>query len=176
MTILTTERDQAQAKATERATEIERQATLIERERQAGQAARIELTKAELRLESLPRLEQELERLRSDLVVSQQAKVDAEKEAAVAVARLADAERRAIQAESREQLADKRAADVAAELAKLRSRMADRKAAAAKEAPQTVPEQSSTTQPVIPKKSNTRQPIHEPIVIRLKDKESAETR
>ena len=102
---LTTERDQAQATATERAAEIARQTEQIEREQRTAEAARVELAKAQLKIEGqeakLGEQGQELERLRAALEVSQQARVAAEQAAAVAVARIESMTERATKAEAR---------------------------------------------------------------------------
>ena len=74
-------------------------------ERQAAEAARTELAKALLRLEAVPRIEAEIERLRIELVDERKARTDAEQKAAVATAQLEAATRRADVAEQREQTA-----------------------------------------------------------------------
>ncbi len=53
------------------------------RERQAAEAARTELAKAQLRLEALPRIEAEADRLRGELDAERRARVEAEQKAAV---------------------------------------------------------------------------------------------
>ena len=53
------------------------------RERQAAEAARTELAKAQLRLEALPRIEAEADRLRQELDAERQARTAAEQKAAV---------------------------------------------------------------------------------------------
>ncbi len=75
------------------------------RERQAAEAARTELAKAQLRLEAMPILERENERLQAALDAERTARTDAEKKAATAEAkaegladRLADAQERQKQA------------------------------------------------------------------------------
>jgi chromosome segregation ATPase len=79
-------------------------------ERQAAERARTELAKAELRLEALPRIEAEADRLRGELTSERTAKVAAEQAAAVAnekitglVARLADGQTRITALEKKEQ-------------------------------------------------------------------------
>lgn len=59
------------------------------RERQAAEAARTELAKAQLRLESLPRLEAEATQLRADLDTERSKRHEAERTAAAADARAA---------------------------------------------------------------------------------------
>lgn len=58
------------------------------RERLAAEAARTELAKAQLRLEALPRIEAETDRLRVALEASEKARQEAERQAAVLMARL----------------------------------------------------------------------------------------
>lgn len=53
------------------------------RERQAAEAARTELAKAQLRLEALPRIEAEADRLRQELDAERRARAEAEQKAAV---------------------------------------------------------------------------------------------
>ena len=61
----------------------------IANERQASEHARTELAKAELRLEALPRIEAEADRLRGELAGERTAKVAAEQAAAVAAEKVA---------------------------------------------------------------------------------------
>ena len=84
----------------------------IAQERHAAELARTELAKAQLRLEALPRIEIEADRLRAELASEHTARVVAEQSAAVAaekaaghVARLADAQAR-IDALERKDLAN----------------------------------------------------------------------
>lgn len=56
------------------------------RERQAGETARTELTKATLRLEAIPKLEAELATLRDELAKERKARIGAEQQAAVLAA------------------------------------------------------------------------------------------
>ena len=70
------------------------------REREAAEAARIELAKALLRLEAMPRLESDLGALRLDLDKERQARVAAEQQAAVLGAKLEAANERAGKAEA----------------------------------------------------------------------------
>lgn len=64
-------------------------------ERQAAQAARTELARAEMRLEVVPRLDGELERLREALDAERTRRTDAEQAAAVLSARLEEIRARA---------------------------------------------------------------------------------
>jgi len=89
---LTTERDQAQATSAERYSEIERQATVIAREQMAAENARIELAKAQLKIESVESRNHEFQtevlRLRDLLKEAEQGKQAAEQQSAVAAAQL----------------------------------------------------------------------------------------
>ena len=84
----------------------------VTQERHAAELARTELAKAQLRLEALPRIEAEVDRLRVELASEHTAKVAAEQNAAVAaekvaghVARLADAQARIEALERKDQAA-----------------------------------------------------------------------
>jgi colicin import membrane protein len=70
------------------------------RERQAAEAARTELAKAQLRLEAMPRLESDLATLRGDLDRERQGRVSSEQQAAVLVAKLEATADRATKAEA----------------------------------------------------------------------------
>ena len=70
------------------------------REREAAEAARIELAKALLRLEAMPRLEADLGALRLDLDKERQGRVAAEQQAAVLGAKLEAANERTGKAEA----------------------------------------------------------------------------
>ena len=90
-----------------------------EREREAAERARIELAKAQLRLEAMPRLEGDLTAVRADLERERAGRVVAEQAAAVLTAKLEAVTNRADKAEATagEALTDaKRARDEAAEL------------------------------------------------------------
>lgn len=92
VTALTTERDQAQATATERALEIERQVQTIQREQQAAESARVELAKAQLKIEAgverAQELTSEIQRLRTAFEAAQAGRQAAEQAAAVSAAQL----------------------------------------------------------------------------------------
>ena len=70
------------------------------REREAAEAARIELAKALLRLEAMPRLEADLGALRQDLDKERQGRVAAEQQAAVLAAKLEASNERTGKAEA----------------------------------------------------------------------------
>lgn len=73
-----------------------------ERERGIAEQARQALAKAELRLETLPKVEAEVERLRAALEASQARATDAERLAAVTAEKLAGVEARLTDAQARE--------------------------------------------------------------------------
>ena len=75
-------------RATQLATALETSHLDTQVERQAAELARTELAKAELRLEALPRLESELERLRVALDAERTGRVAAELAAAVSAVKL----------------------------------------------------------------------------------------
>jgi DNA repair exonuclease SbcCD ATPase subunit len=92
----------------------------IAAERQAAEHARTELAKAQLRLEALPRIEAETDRLRVELEQERKAKVAAEQTAAVALAKLEAMVDRATKAEAGAEKAEKQAAQAAGELSSAR--------------------------------------------------------
>lgn len=85
-------------------------------ERTAAEQARTELAKTQLRLEALPRVESEVERLRAELERVTAAKVTAEQSAAVALAKLEAMVDRATKAETAVEKVEKQAQQVAQEL------------------------------------------------------------
>ncbi len=95
--------------------EIEAADAKADRERESAEIARTALAKAELRLEALPRLEAEIERLRTALEQAQVGKQAAEQQAAVLAAREAAAAARADDLAGRLEVAEKRAQEAAAE-------------------------------------------------------------
>ena len=78
-------------------------------ERQRQEAAAAALARAEVRLEAVPGLQTEIERLRAALEADQKARQQAEQSAAVLAARLEAAERRATSAEARSEKAEQEA-------------------------------------------------------------------
>ncbi len=134
---LTTERDTAQAQAgdffeqlkeaqaqaerdqeqTAQALAALRQELVSERQRQEHAAAA--LARAEVRMEALPALQAEAERLRVVLDTSEQGRIQAEQAAAVLKAKLEAAERRATEADARTARADVKADALANDLAGL---------------------------------------------------------
>lgn len=89
-------------------------------ERQAAELARTELAKAQLRLEALPRIEAEADRLRAELEAERTAKVAAEQAAAVALAKLEGMTDRATKAEARTDQTEREARQANQELASAR--------------------------------------------------------
>lgn len=89
-------------------------------ERQAAEHARTELAKALLRLEALPRIEAEADRLRGELEAERAAKVAAEQAAAVALAKLEGMTDRAKTAEAATDKAEKQATNASQELSNAR--------------------------------------------------------
>ena len=89
-------------------------------ERTAAEHARTELAKTQLRLEALPRIEAEADRLRAELASERTAKVAAEQSAAVALAKLEAMINRAEKADAAAEKAEKRAAQSAQDLSNAR--------------------------------------------------------
>jgi chromosome segregation ATPase len=87
---LTADRAGIEGKAAHLAADLATAREEITRERQAAESARVELAKAQLRLEGLPRLEAEITALRADLDRERQGRVQAEQESAVLTARVTD--------------------------------------------------------------------------------------
>lgn len=115
---ITTERDTLAGKSAGQSAEIERLLTQdAERERDDAAVVRRMLAQAELRLEAVPRLEEELVQLRAQLAAEQTARTEADKMAAVAEARRAAAEAAQAQAEARLASAEQREGRVRVELA-----------------------------------------------------------
>lgn len=112
---LTTERDQHQATALERAQEIERLGQAVQREQQAAEGARVELAKAQLKIEAGAErgtaLEREIERLREQLEAAQAGRQSAEQKAAVADAQLAAEQSKSADLAQRLKASEKAAAE-----------------------------------------------------------------
>ena len=108
---LTTERDTLAGKAEQQAADIKAQAERIEREQQAAEGARVDLAKAQLKIESgAERLAEqiaEIARLRTVLDSESKARIAAEQQAAVLSARLESMTERATKAESRAEQVEK---------------------------------------------------------------------
>ena len=121
----------------------------VARERSAAEQARTELAKAQLRLETMPRLEADLEAVRAVRETERTGRQQAEQAAAVLAAKLEAAERRAIEADARTEKAEAATAQCAAaakksgeEAAALRGQLEALKAheAPKKEDPASAPE------------------------------------
>ena len=102
---LTTHRDTLAGKAEQQAVDIEALAERVKREQQAAESARVELVKAQLKIESgserLVDQHQENERLRVALEIESKARIAAEQMSAVLVARLEAMTERATKAETK---------------------------------------------------------------------------
>jgi colicin import membrane protein len=117
---LTTERDTLAGKAEQQAMDIKAQAERIEREQQAAEAARVDLAKAQLKIESgterLVEQTAEIERLRVALDSESKARIAAEQQAAVLSAKLDLMTDRATKAESRLERVEKQSEQIRQEL------------------------------------------------------------
>jgi chromosome segregation ATPase len=124
---LTTERDTLAGKADQQAADIKAQAERIEREQQAAEAARVDLAKAQLKIESsterLGEHTAEIERLRVALDSESKARIAAEQQAAVLSAKLESMTDRATKAEARTELAEKQSQQNAQELNSARNQV-----------------------------------------------------
>jgi len=124
---LTTERDTLAGKADQQAADIKAQAERIEREQQAAEAARVDLAKAQLKIESsterLGEQAAEIERLRVALDSESKARITSEQQAAVLSAKLESMTDRATKAEARTELAEKQSQQNAQELNSARNQV-----------------------------------------------------
>jgi len=124
---LTTERDTLAGKAEQQAADIKAQAERIEREQQAAEAARVDLAKAQLKIEaSAERLGEqaaEIERLRVALDSESKARITSEQQAAVLSAKLESMTDRATKAEARTEIAEKQSQQNAQELNSARNQV-----------------------------------------------------
>lgn len=100
---------QVQEVRTEAAGQVQEARDTAQREREAAESARQALARAELRLEGVPRLEAEIERLRERLEAESLARVTAEKQCAVLTAQLTAAEQAVADAKARAEAAEKSA-------------------------------------------------------------------
>ena len=105
---LTTARDQAEATARERATEISRLIESVEHEQRAAESARIDAATSRLKLEGqsdrLEELRKSSASLKAELMVAEKARVAAEQVSAVAQSQVQAEGRRADQSEARERV------------------------------------------------------------------------
>jgi colicin import membrane protein len=124
---LTTERDTLAGKADQQAADIKAQTERIEREQQAAEAARVDLAKAQLKIESsaerLGEQAAEIERLRAALDLESKARIVSEQQAAVLTAKLESMTERATKAEARTELAEKQSQQNAQELNSARNQV-----------------------------------------------------
>lgn len=81
--------------------DLARSADDVVAERASAEHARTELAKAQLRLEALPRIEADADRLRAELAAESKARVAAEQQAAVLAAKLEATTDRTTKAEAR---------------------------------------------------------------------------
>jgi len=124
---LSIEKAAAEGKAGQLSADLDTTRDEAGRERQAAELARTELAKAQLRLESMPRLENDLAAVRNELAKERQARIEAEQSAAVLkaqkddlTARLADAKTRADRADELAAKQQARGEQLAADLADCR--------------------------------------------------------
>jgi len=114
-------------KADQQAADIKAQAERIEREQQAAEAARVDLAKAQLKIESsterLGEQAAEIERLRVALDSESKARITSEQQAAVLSAKLESMTDRATKAEARTELAEKQSQQNAQELNSARNQV-----------------------------------------------------
>ena len=124
---LTTERDTLAGKAEQQAANIKTQAECIEREQQAAETARVDLAKAQLKIESsaerLVEQTAEIERLRVALNSESKACIAAEQQAAVLSARLDSMTDRATKAESRLERVEKQIEQIRQDLDSARNQV-----------------------------------------------------
>jgi chromosome segregation ATPase len=98
---LATERANTEGRATQLSAEVERLRAELLEERQRAEKAHIELSRAELRLDAMPRLEAELETYRQSYENEHQARIAAEQSAAVLAAQKTDLQSRLTEIKSK---------------------------------------------------------------------------
>lgn len=117
---LTTERDTLAGKTAQQAADLADAQQRIEREQQAAEAARVELAKAQLKIdaqaETLTHQAAEVERLRADMASEVKGRVAAEQQAAVLTAKLESMTERTGKAETRVDTLEKQLHQVSQEL------------------------------------------------------------
>jgi chromosome segregation ATPase len=117
---LTTHRDTLAGKAEQQAVDIEALEERVKREQQAAEFARVELAKAQLKIESgtekLVDQNQEIERLRATLEVESKARIAAEQVAAVLTAKLESMTERVTKAEAKVDKLDQQQRELTKEL------------------------------------------------------------
>jgi len=124
---LTTERDTLAGKAEQQTADIKTQAERIEREQQAAEAARVDLAKVQLKIESsterLVEQAAEIERLRATLETESRARIAAEQQAAVLLARLESMTERAAKSETRAEQIEKQSQQTMQEINSIRNQV-----------------------------------------------------
>lgn len=131
LTVLSAEKASIEGKAAQLESDLNIAHQERNAERQAAENARTELAKAQLRLEAMPRLVEDLENTRADLVKERGLRTEAERKAAVLEAQKADMTERLNTAESDRQRVRGEQAD---ELQRVRTEAASRLAEARTEA------------------------------------------
>lgn len=124
---LTTERDTLAGKAEQQAADIKAQAERIEREQQAAESARVELARAQLKIEAsaekLADQAAEVQRLRAALDTESKSRIAAEQQAAVLTAKLEAMTERATKAEERAEQKEKQTQQASQELSSARNQI-----------------------------------------------------
>ncbi len=127
---LTTEKDKLAGKAAQQELDLKVQAERIEREQQAAEAARVELAKAQLKIdgniEKLKDQTSEIERLRNELSVESKGRIIAEQQAAVFAAKLEAMTDRATKAENRADQAEKQSQQTRQEMENTKNQLHQR--------------------------------------------------
>jgi len=125
--VLTTERDTLAGKAEQQAADIKTQTERIEREQQAAEAARVELARAQLKIESsvekLADQAAEVQRLRAALETETKSRIAAEQQAAVLTAKLEAMSERATKAEAKTEQQEKQSQQTSQELNSARNQV-----------------------------------------------------
>ncbi len=120
VTALTTERDTLAGKAEQQAADIKAQAERIEREQQAAESARVELARAQLKIESsvekLADQAAEVQRLRAALDTETKSRIAAEQQAAVLTAKFEAMTDRATKVEAKAEQQEKQTQQISQEL------------------------------------------------------------
>ena len=124
---LTTDRDTLAGKAGQQEADIKAQAERIEREQQAAESARVELARAQLKIEAsaekLADQAAEVQRLRAALDTESKSRIAAEQQAAVLTARLEIMTERTTKAEAKTEQQDKQTQQARQELSSARNQI-----------------------------------------------------
>jgi DNA repair exonuclease SbcCD ATPase subunit len=125
--VLTTERDTLAGKSEQQAADIKTQTERIEREQQAAEAARVELARAQLKIEAstekLADQAAEVQRLRAALETETKSRIAAEQQAAVFTAKLEAMTDRATKAEAKTEQQEKQSQQTSQELNSTRNQV-----------------------------------------------------